>query len=175
MSILTKLEVHRIKWIQMLTNMGCNEEFIEDVIHDMYLKIYKMKDHEKIVREDGDVNIFYIYRTLNSCFINHVNENANVSLGNIYTDLLVDDPLDVDAEVELMSLYMDMLDEMNEFGQYGSKLCKVYLPTDRSLRQIASESGISLTSIYNSVKQYKAILREEFKEQYETYKRNRKD
>lgn len=159
----------------MLTNMGCNEEFIEDVIHDMYLKIYKMKDHEKIVREDGDVNIFYIYRTLNSCFINHVNENANVSLGNIYTDLLVDDPLDVDAEVELMSLYMDMLDEMNEFGQYGSKLCKVYLPTDRSLRQIASESGISLTSIYNSVKQYKAILREEFKEQYETYKRNRKD
>ena len=175
MSILTKLDVHRVKWTQMLVNMGCPEDAIEDVIHNMYIKIHKMKDHEKIIREDGDVNIFYIYRTLNSCFINHINENPYCSMGDYYIDSIIDDPLDVDAEIELMDLYMDMLDEMNEFGQYGSKLCKVYLPTDRSLRQIASESGISLTSIYNSVKQYKAILREEFKEQYDEYKRNRKD
>lgn len=173
MDILIVLENHRDKWGKMLNNMGCPSRFIEDIIQDTYIKISLMKNNTKILREDGDVNLYYVYKTIYSVFCDYMNKNKYV-LVEKFEDNLDDDGLDIDTEMALMTIYSDILMYSNNFGSYGSKLCNLYLPTDRSLRQIAEGANISLTSIYNTIKKHKMELKEEFTESYEQYLRIKK-
>jgi hypothetical protein len=61
-------------------------------------------------------------------------------------------------------------DEMKSWHRYDRILSEKYLKSDYSLRDIANGSGISLTSIFNSMKENKRILKEKFSEDYEDFK-----
>ena len=52
---------------------------------------------------------------------------------------------------------------------YDKKLFKMYYNTDLSLRKLADETNISVTSIFNSCKNYKEIIRNKFGEDFEDY------
>tara|TARA_R110002012_G_scaffold26055_4_gene85351 strand:+ start:1858 stop:2487 length:630 start_codon:yes stop_codon:yes gene_type:complete len=55
---------------------------------------------------------------------------------------------------------------------YDAKLFKLYYDKGMSMRKIASETGISLKSVFNSLKAAKMRLREEFQEDYNKYKKS---
>jgi len=52
---------------------------------------------------------------------------------------------------------------------YDQKLFKVYYETDISMRKLAKDSRISVTSIFNSCKNYKEILNSKFSEDFQDY------
>ena len=52
---------------------------------------------------------------------------------------------------------------------YDQKLFKVYYETDISMRKLAKESHISVTSIFNSCKNYKEVLNTKFSEDFQDY------
>src|SRR5210317_1102927 len=52
---------------------------------------------------------------------------------------------------------------------YDRKLFKVYYETDISMRKLAKETNISVTSIFNSCKNYKDIIKSKFGEDFEDY------
>ena len=52
---------------------------------------------------------------------------------------------------------------------YDKKLFKLYYKTDMSMRKLAKETKISVTSIFNSCKNYKDILKSKFGEDFEDY------
>jgi len=171
--IMLKLNSNRDKWGKMLNNLGCPKRYINDFIQDTYLKIYEMDDVSRILLDNGEVNMYYIYFALRSRVVDYYRQNKLDYVGDI-RDTDMDDELDIDNEVLLMNLYQGIMTYVDQFGAYGSKLCKVYLPTSTSLRQLATDSGISVTSIHHSMKQYKAFIREEFEDEYEAYKRHKK-
>lgn len=170
-NIFELLDDHRSKWGKMLNNLGCPKRLIEDFTHDAYIKISELDDIDRIIHENGEINMYYVYFTLRSRVVDYYRENKLDYFSDIVD--IQDDELDVDNEILLMNLYNDMMDKMDSFGHYGSKLCKIYLPTSRSLREIANESGISLTSIHHSIKQYKSFLKEEFIDEYKKYKKHK--
>lgn len=171
--IITILEAKREDWSKMLNNLGCPKHLIDDFIHDVYIKIHKMPDMDRIVREDGEVNMYYIYFALRSRVVDHYRQDKLVYVAD-FKDTVYGEELDIDNEILLMNLYQGIMIKVDDFGAYGSKLCKIYLPTSLSLRQMANDSGISLTSIHNSIKQYKAFIKEEFQDEYDQYKRHKK-
>jgi len=60
-----------------------------------------------------------------------------------------------------------ILAEIKDWHWYDEKLFKLYFMTDMSLRDVAKETKISLTSIYNSVKNYREFIYEKFNEDVE--------
>jgi predicted DNA-binding protein YlxM (UPF0122 family) len=55
---------------------------------------------------------------------------------------------------------------MDNWHWYDSMLFKVYKEGNASMRDIAKDSGISLTSIFNTLKNCKERLKEEVGEDY---------
>jgi DNA-directed RNA polymerase specialized sigma subunit len=49
--------------------------------------------------------------------------------------------------------------EMNNWEWYDKRLFEVYISDDKSMRQLAKETGISVTSIFNTIKICKNKLR----------------
>jgi len=48
---------------------------------------------------------------------------------------------------------------MNNWEWYDKRLFEVYISDDKSMRQLAKETGISVTSIFNTIKICKNKLR----------------
>ena len=60
---------------------------------------------------------------------------------------------------------MSMIEkEIKTWHWYDEKLFRLYYYTDKSMRDIARETSISLTSIFNSCKNYKQIISDKFGE-----------
>jgi hypothetical protein len=78
-----------------------------------------------------------------------------------------------DSNIEEHKAYNDICllidEEIKNWDWYDRKLFKLYRDTDLSMRDIAKETNISLISIFNSIKNYKIILKEKFESDYQEY------
>ena len=102
-------------------------------------------------------NIIFQYKDYDS-FDDGLNINDNFKSS-------IDNDIELSNMEEAHKKIMDnILKEVSTWHWYDEKLFKLYFFTDKSLRNIASETKISLTSIYNSCKNYKQILIEKFGE-----------
>ena len=79
------------------------------------------------------------------------------------------DDKDNEMDYALGSLVESITSEINSWNVYHAKLCNTYFKGDMSLRDISSISKISLTSIFNSVKNYRKILKDKFMEDVEDF------
>jgi predicted DNA-binding protein YlxM (UPF0122 family) len=60
-------------------------------------------------------------------------------------------------------------DEIKDWRDYDKLLFKLYRDSDFSMRDISAGTKISLSSIFHSIKGYKAILKEKLQQDYEDY------
>ena len=168
MDILVILDKDRSKWLSIVINLGCPIEYSEDVLHDMYLKIHSMGDTDRFMYKDsGEVNYWYIILTLRSVCYDFLRlRNKQISWKPFDEEY---EPLNLEREEAFNVIYDNIIEACNEFGRYGSKLTQMYFKTDYSLRQIASETNISLSSIFHSIKIYKSTLQDKFGEDFEDF------
>lgn len=161
------------EWLRIAYSICKDIETSKDLVQDMYIRINRyVKDPGKIIN-DGKVNSLYIYVTIKNIF--HLYEksqrdtftNLDGSM-SFLRDTIEDDP-EVREENEAMEKAHDsvinaIFEEVSDWHWYDEKLFRLYFCTDKSLRDIANDTKISLTSIYNSCKNYKRILKEKFGE-----------
>ena len=162
----------------MLINMGCSTDIAEDIVQSMYLKIHRIVESgTDIMYNDEEVNRFYIYLTLRSMFIDYQKAKnkytffeymENDTEYDVYENHIEDD-VDYEMEHSFDLLTRRIREEINSWDDYHTKLANLYLRSDYSLRDIAELSDISLTSIFNSIKNYKAILKDKFGEDWEDF------
>jgi predicted DNA-binding protein YlxM (UPF0122 family) len=81
-----------------------------------------------------------------------------------------DEPSEMEKEEAYYKLLMKIQDEVDSWHWYDQKLFEVYKDTDLSIRDIAKETTISSSSIFNTLKNCKAKIREAVGEEYEDYK-----
>lgn len=171
--MLEKLAENHTLWIKMVVNMGCDKHIAEDIVQSMYLRIHRLvTDEKKIMYNDDEVNRFFIYVTLKNMFVDFVKaRNKYTFFEYMETDDIEEglEDIEFDEQEAFHNLVDSMSSEIMSWERYDIILSQLYLKTDLSLRDIANGSGISLMSIYNSIKNYKNILNNKFMDDYQDY------
>lgn len=160
-------------WLKMVINMGCSKDIAEDIVQEMYLKLHRLiKEEKKIMYNDEEVNRFYVFVTLKNLYIDFRKaKNKYTFFEYIETDkddeeedVFLNEMTDIEKDEAFTKLMGSITEEINSWHLYDAKLCNTYYKSSLSLRDIATGSKISLTSIFNSVKNYKKILKDKFDE-----------
>lgn len=158
-------------WLSMVIGMGCDISEAEDIVQDMYLKIHKyVKEPSKIMYDKDSVNRVYIYLTLRNLFFDYKKERGKyIDIEQLSKAFVYEDDFNEEENRAFERLINMINKEMSSWHNYDKILSEKYLKTDFSYRDIAKGTGISLTSIFHSMKKNKGILKHKFKEDYEDY------
>lgn len=175
--MLDKLAENHDLWVNMVTGMGCKRDVAQDIVQEMYIRMHRLiKDEQKIMYNDEEVNKFFVYITLKNMFNTYMRvknkqtffEYQETDDFEIEYDLQAEE-LEIEFEEGYHYLTSSILNEISSWHPYDAKLASIYFKTNLSLRDISGGTGISLTSIFNSVKNYRKILKDMFIEDYEDY------
>lgn len=167
-------EKHNI-WIKMVRSLGCDKHTSEDIVQSMYLRIHQyVKDEKKIMYNDDEINTFFIYVTLKNMYKTYKTSNSKFQFFDIREDESVeelrDEFFDLAMDQAFDRLIFKIKAEMETWHKYDKLLSEKYFKTNYSLRDISDGTGISLTSIFNSIKNNKKLLKEKFGEDWEDFK-----
>lgn len=165
----------------MALNMGVPFSIAEDLVQEMYLRLNKYVDNEEKImyKNTGEVNHFYVWVTLRNMWNTYITKKKK---GNILlfselpdSESIISMISDSQEEAELIEeiglaqkrLYDKIIDEVDSWDSwYNKKLFKVYYMTDIGLRQLSRETKISLTSLFNSCKNFREVIKDELGEDY---------
>lgn len=177
--MLEKLGKNHSLWIKMLINMGCDYVTAQDLTQEMYLRMHRLiTDQKKIMYNDEEVNRFFVYIVLRNMYSDYMKaKNKFITFEYLETDSVeeqandnfVQEMEDFDSQDGLEAISRAVNSEISSWRRYDAMLANMYFKGDLSLRDIANGSGISLTSIFNSVKKYKQRIRHLLMEDYEDY------
>ena len=146
-----------------------------DLVQDMYLRVNKYVDNPEKIIKDGQVNSYFIYITLRNLFYDS-KKSQRAEISKDYSDAenfgllsnLAEEPEEGKENDLMEEAYLKIFEaidkEVSTWHWYDQKLFKLYYYTNNSLRDIAKDTKISLTSIYNSCKNYRKIIEEKFGE-----------
>ena len=166
---------HKI-WIKMVRGFGADYDTANDIVQSFYIRMYDyVKDEKRIMYNDEEVNRFFMYVVLRNMYNTHVKSAGKVVLFEVReTDAIDEDETKFHFDEAMESAFDRLVgkinDEMKTWHRYDRILSEKYLKSDYSLRDIASGSGISLTSIFNSMRTNKRILKDKFSEDWEDFK-----
>ena len=178
MELLSKY--HKL-WISMGLSMGIPSHLVEDFVQEMYLRLNKyVKNPDKIMYNETDVNKFYVYITIKNLYNDYLKEKSKyhmVRLDDIDVVYEIVEPTpeaQKKSEIQRQKAEEKLIDmiqqEVNGWDRwYDQKLFKVYYETDISMRKLSKDTNISVTSIFNSCKNYKQILNTKFAEDFQDY------
>ena len=162
-------------WLNMVLGFGCDYDTAQDIVQSMYLRMHKyVKDEQRIMYNDDEVNRFFIYVTLKNMYRTYMNaENKFVWFEVREDDAIDTEMMDIAFDEAMESAFETLIarigSEMNTWHKYDRILSEKYFKSDYSLRDISKGSGISLTSIFHSIKKNKELLNELFIEDYEDF------
>lgn len=165
---LEQVAKHHKEWIKTIQKLG-EKDFAEDIVQESYIALMKYADESKLIDNKGNVRKGYMLFTLRSLYYQFYNKKKLIN------KVSFDDCWELfdDSNIEEQKAYNDICllidEEIDNWHWYDKKLFKLYRDTDMSMRDIASETNISLISIFHSIKNYKEILRQKFEKDYQDY------
>mgnify|MGYP005994974859 CR=1 FL=1 len=160
----------------MARSFGVSFDEANELVQQMYIRIDRyVDDKKKIIYKEGEVNTFYVYVTLRNLYLSKFHK---MSGAYIVIDPDLDAPYvghDMETETKF-NILMDKIDSITkQWYWYDKKLWDVYFYWKKSMRSIAKETKISLSSIFNTLTHGKAKIKNEVQREYEDYKRSREN
>jgi DNA-directed RNA polymerase specialized sigma24 family protein len=157
------------EWVKLVQSFG-EDFFSEDIVQESYIRLYKYCKPENII-QNGQVNKGFMYFVLRNLYLLHIKsekKNALVSLSGL--EVLKDETTDLTKEEAYSKMLSKIHEEVDSWHWYDKQLFTIYKDTDLSIRDIAKETTISSSSIFNTLKNCKSKIKTKFKEDYEDYK-----
>tara|TARA_R110000796_G_scaffold76883_2_gene171751 strand:+ start:1102 stop:1689 length:588 start_codon:yes stop_codon:yes gene_type:complete len=174
---LKEVAKHHKEWIKTVTALG-GGSYSEDIVQEMYIKLYKYADANKIIKE-GILQKGYVFFALKSILYTLAKEKSLILKENIDNHHLPDDTNHDEEQAffrfnEKINTYLKTLEsksktENNERYWYDGKMFQMYKDSDLSMRKLAKLSGISFVSIFHTLKNVKKDLRKNFQEDWDDY------
>ena len=150
--------------MQVAFNLTQDTDNAEDLIQEVYVYLMEMKDIEKI-RYNGTVNLFYIYKTIKSKFLNSIKKSKKITILPIEEDFLEIEDLEYDiekdAEFEVMLEKTKHLLE-NQVHWFDARLLSIYLEESHSIASLHKTTGISKSSIWTSLNKTKTFIKDSY-------------
>lgn len=168
-------------WISMGISMGIPKYLVDDIVQDMYLRLNKyIKDPDKIMYKENDINKFYVYITIKNLYNDYLkqkNKHRTLNIDDIEVSYEIVEPstqLQLKNELKKQKAEETMIENIKKEVEswdrwYDQKLFKIYYETDISMRKLSADTNISVTSIFNSCKNYKQIINTKFAEDFQDY------
>ena len=161
-------------WIRLALSLGAGD-LVDDIVQDMYLKVDEKYAHqpEKIMR-DGKLNTYFIYVVLRNMIydVHRAKSNAPVLMNGINVKTIIDQiPDEVydyedDADIELRLKCTKQ--EIETWHWYDKKLWATYQGQDISMRKLSEDTRISLSSIFNTIKNGRQQIKKAYKKARKT-------
>ena len=176
--MLELLSKNHSTWIAMGLSIGIPKHLVEDFVHELYLRFNKyIKDVKKIMYNETEVNKFYVYVTLKNLWTDYSKAKGKHKIIRLddyeVTYEIVDGESENynyakhSAEEKIINKIKSEVENWEHW--YDRKLFKIYYETDISMRTLAKATNISVTSIFNSCKNYKEMIQSKFGEDFEDY------
>jgi len=156
-NILDKLAEKHSDWVRIVQSFGCDLMTSEDLVQDMYLKVYEWskKNNRSILYNANEVNYYFIYKALRSIWLNHINYS------NRYTDneLIENLNLSTESEDDKQKTIETIEEKLGQLYWYDRKIFELVYKNGISMLQISYKTGIDYCSIKRTIKKVKKILK----------------
>lgn len=143
-------------------------EIASDIVQMVFVRLLEMEAEGRTnFYEDDSLNFFYVYRASINTALKY--QRAKKKINKVSLD-------DIDLEFEefpeskiSMEQMLDkMEDQLKELHWYDEKMIRIYME-GTSMNKIHRETDIGLTSIKNTIKNGKARIYEELREDWEDF------
>ena len=164
--ILDLLSKRHDEWIRMTLSFGADRDTAQDIVQDMYLRMYKyVENPERIMYNENEVNTYFVFVVLRNLFINS-------QKGMTFSELeeLESEETNYEMEYAHNNLIGEMWDEVDEWHWYDAKLFRLYHTTDMTIKKISEETKISERSIWNTLDNGRKRIQANCKEAYQAWK-----
>lgn len=168
---LAKVAQYHNDWVKVIQTFG-EYDYAEDIVQESYIALWKYADADKLIDSIGEVRKGYMYFTLRSLFYQYYNKKKKINKVSFDGCWELFDDSNIEEHKAYNDICMLIDEEIKNWDWYDRKLFKLYRDTDLSMRDIAKETNISLISIFNSIKNYKIILKDKFQKDYTDYIEN---
>jgi len=173
MDWLGKVAQHHKEYIRYAQKMGCGVHS-EDLVQEAYIRLHKYSSEDKVINSDGFVNKSYVWRVIFSVWMQYYKDSKKIKRVDI--DLVISDVTSDYNEYDEMSYHTiveKMYNALNDLDQdgypYNKEMFLLYAKSDKSMRKISSDTNISLTSIFNTIKNCKKEIKQSIGEDFEDY------
>lgn len=166
---------HHKEYVRIVRGWG-EEDFAEDIVQEMYLRLLQYTTEEKIVK-DGQVNKSYVWFTLRTMFSDFQKNKRRIEKIRIGEGFdILDEDINYQSFEALEKLLERIEEEKDSWHWYDVMLFEVYMKNKDashnrngkgiSMRKLSEETGISLISIFQTIKNCKARLNDNVLEDY---------
>jgi RNA polymerase sigma factor (sigma-70 family) len=175
-NLLQLLADKHIDWLKMVQSFGGKGEYavpnetVEDIVQNMYLKLHKyVKDPERVMY-GAEINTMFVYTTLKNMYIDYVKKDT-IHWKRTVRDTGMLEQWEVEIFDKERAYKTHRLDDMikaevENWHYYESKLFKLIYYEHMGMRQLSRETGISLSSIFNTCKTCRLRLKDKFELDY---------
>lgn len=154
MEAIDKLFRKHNDWIDITQSFGCTKEDAEDIVSDMYLKIIRLVNEGKDINYNGDINHFYIFRTLTTIFLDLKRKQGRVQF------VPIDDVnIDIEQEMDYEAIKEEVDKCLEDMYWYDRKVFEI-VNTGKSISELSRETTISYYSLYNTYRKVKDKIKE---------------
>lgn len=188
-SIVSKRHNEYLKIVQSFPENQNNEQ-IEDIVQDAYIELFELgtKKHkpgdkrvnpkyknkptcERVLLEDGQVNMVYLWITLKRVSMNNIKEKRKEAnyIQRLGKGFEKSNKKTAENEEAFNNLMNNIENEMESWHWYDKLLFETYIKDGRSMRGLSSDTKISLTSIFTTLRNCKARIKENVGEDYIDY------
>lgn len=140
-------------WIKIVKSFGCNNSIAEDIVQEMYYKIIiKIKKGLNIKYNKDEINYFYIFRTLNSLYIDLKRKRKNIYIEGLENIKNKEDTPNYE------NIYQDVQKELDKMYWYDKKVFEI-INSGESIASLSRKTHIAYYSLYNTYTKVKKRLK----------------
>tara|TARA_B110000459_G_scaffold148979_1_gene162351 strand:- start:791 stop:1288 length:498 start_codon:yes stop_codon:yes gene_type:complete len=148
-------------WIDIVLSFGCTKETAEDIVQEMYIKIQKTLKNGvaiNIMYNGEEINYYYIFKCLNSIFIDLKRREKNRTMVSIDDYEKLGEKWGLDPDVDFEQAYHKMQEELKKMYWYDRKVFEI-INSGESIAELSRNTYIPYYSLYNTYHKVKDKLK----------------
>lgn len=140
-------------WIKIVKSFGCNHAIAEDLVQEMYIKIIiKIRLGLDIKYNQSEINYYYIFRTLNSLYIDLKRKKRNIHIEGL------ENVKNKSENPDFLGTYEEVKKELDKMYWYDKRVFEL-INSGESIASLSRKTHIPYYSLYNTYIKVKLILK----------------
>ena len=148
------------KWVRVARSFGLDVE-AEDLVQDMYLKIYdwKGKYNKTLMFNESEVNYYFVFLVLRNLYLDKCKkEKKTIRVGENFIKIAtIENNLEYEQELKILK------DEINSWHLYDRKIYELIYKEGYSMLELSKKTGIDYYSIYRTKNKIDKLLYKKLK------------
>ena len=148
------------KWVRVARSFGLDIE-AEDLVQDMYLKIYdwKGKYNKTLMFNESEVNYYFVFLVLRNLYLDKCKkEKKTIRVGENFIKIAtIENNLEYEQELKILK------DEINSWHLYDRKIYELIYKEGYSMLELSKKTGIDYYSIYRTKNKIDKLLYKKLK------------